>query len=141
MNSYPNKIEDLDSMEVYDELAQIRNTSLIQSKGLLGITGITTDGNYIAFPDSYQRGFQAELTPINVRPKVDFEFAGLASLTSDGHWNYTPAYEKGREIGRELKMMVMVEKMRKIDEENNGLKKTIHDLKNRLDDFIRGSKN
>jgi len=50
--------------------------------------------------------------------------------------NYTPSFNKGREIAREFKFYILAEMMKKISHENQGLKGKIAELGTKLDNFI-----
>ena len=125
-----------EDIEVYNELTKYRNLPQISDKTLFGLVGTTVNGDSVLFPDSLQRGFSYELTPIGQRPQTEFEILGIANVTSDGHMNYTPSFNKGREIARELKFYVLAEMMKKVSQENHGLKGKIDELRTKLDNFI-----
>ncbi len=127
---------DTEEIEIYRELSKYRNLSQISEKTLFGIVGTTVNGDSVLFPDSLQRGFGYELTPIGQRPQTEFEIPSIANVTSDGHMNYTPSFNKGREIARELKFYVLAEMMKKVSQENQGLKGKIDELRTKLDNFI-----
>jgi len=125
-----------EDIEVYNELTKYRNLPQISDKTLFGLVGTTVNGDSVLFPDSLQRGFSYELTPIGQRPQTQFEIPGVANTTSDGHMNYTPSFNKGREIAREFKFHVLAEMMKKISQENQGLKGKINELRSKLDTFM-----
>ena len=131
-NNYANT-----DIEVYHELSKYRNLSQITKKEFFGIVGTTVNGESVLFPDSFQRGFNYELTPWNERPKTEFEIIGIASGTSDGHINYLPSFNSGRELGKELKFYVLAQKMSEIVQENQGLKSKVNELKSKLEEFIK----
>ena len=113
-------------------IQQLRNRNIIADKGLFGLVGTTNDGLTIWFPDSLQRGWRDELTPIHQRPRMEFEIFGLVGYFSDGHWNYLPRYNQGRELAREAKMYLIAEETKKNRKENAELKKDIESLKDEL---------
>ncbi len=111
---------------------QLRNRNIIHSKNLLGLVGTTTDGLTIWFPDSLQRGWTNELTPINERPKMLWEILGLVGYFSDGNFNYLPRYNQGRELAREAKMYLIAEQTKKTTEENMRLRKDLESLRDEV---------
>ena len=127
-------------IEIYRELSKYRNLPQISSRSLFGIVGTATGGESVLFPDSLQRGFNYEVTPMNERPKTEFEITGVISSTSDGHLNYLPSFNRGREIGRELKFYILAELVRKTHLENQGLMEKINDLKAKFEDFVNRNK-
>lgn len=131
------RIDETLEIEVYQKLSKFRNLPQIANKEFFGIVGTTVNGETVLFPDSLQRGFNYELIPLTERPKTEFEILGMASTTSDGHVNYLPSFNKGREIARELKFYVLAQMIRKTAQENQGLRGKINELKSRLDDFIQ----
>jgi len=137
----PNR-KDEDYPELYQDLASFRTNQIVR-KELYGIVGTTVNGQTLLFPDSYQRGFIYELMPLNERPLTNFEVPGLATATSDGHVNYAPSFNLGRELAKELKFYVLARHMKKLSQENASLKGTIQDLKDTtqdLKDMIRDLK-
>lgn len=134
-------IDDVSSdVEIYQELSKYRHLPQIQNKALFGIIGITNNGESVLFPDSFQRGFDYEITSINQRPRTEFEIAGIGSYTSDGHLNYLSSFNKGREVGKELKTYLIIERLKKLSQENQGLKSMIHDLKTKVEDLMKKQK-
>lgn len=128
-----------DYPDLYQELTPFKTNQIVQ-KGSYGIVGTTVNGQTILFPDSYQRGFLYELTPLNERPRTDFEIPGLVTATSDGHMNYAPSFTMGREIAKELKLHALANKIKNVSQENEGLKGIIQDLKNKVEDLIKKQK-
>ena len=78
-------------------LERLRNQSQIVTKGSFGITGTTTNGQIVSFPDSLQRGYRDELTPRGQKPTVVWEIPGIVSLDSNGDFNFLPSYNQGRD--------------------------------------------
>lgn len=122
------------------EVAKHRNQPQIVAKGAFGIVGKTNSDETILFPDSYQRGYEYELTPPNQRPKKQFETMGLIMGTSDGHTNYLPSFNEGRELAKEVKTNAIVAKIKQLASENISLKNTVNNLSSKLDNLIKGRK-
>lgn len=121
-----------DETEIDLAVQQLRDRNIIASKEVFGLVGTTVDGLTIWFPDSLQRGWRDELTPINERPCMLWEILGLVGYFSDGNLNYLPRYNQGREIAREAKMYLIAEQTRKITQENMELKSDVKNLKDEL---------
>jgi hypothetical protein len=113
-------------------IQQLRYRNLIVKKELSGFVGTTIDGLTIWFPDSLQRGWTHELTPVNERPHMIWEIAGLVGYFSDGHLNYLPRYNQGREMAREAKMNLIANQTWNLTEENKELKKSLQSLKDEI---------
>jgi len=113
-------------------IQQLRYRNLITKKELAGFVGTTVDGQAIWFPDSLQRGWTDELTPISQRPHMLWEIAGIVGYFSDGNYNYLPRYNQGRELAREAKMSLIANQTWKITQENKDLKKDMQSLKDEL---------
>ena len=126
-----------DDQELYLEVAKYRKISQITRKGTLGIVGQTVAGETVLFPDSFQRGYEYELTPYHERTQKQFEAFGLMMGTSDGHLNFVPSFNQGRELAREVKTYAIVNKIREIASENHTLKNTVNELKDRLNKFLK----
>jgi hypothetical protein len=131
--------KDEDYPELYHDLVPFRTNQIVK-KELYGIVGTTVNGQTVLFPDSYQRGFIYELTPLHERPLTNFEVPGLATTTSDGHMNYSPSFNLGRELAKELKFYVLAGHIKKLSQENEGLKGMIQDLKSKVEDIIKKQK-
>jgi len=129
-----------ETSDLFMEVAKYRNQPQIVSKGVFGIVGQTNSGETILFPDSFQRGYEYELTPPNQRPRKQFEVMGLIMGTSDGHTNYLPSYNEGRELAKEVKTYAIVAKIKQLATENTSLKNTVKNLSSKLDDLIKGRK-
>ena len=111
---------------------QLRNRNIIASKEFFGLVGTTVDGITIWFPDSLQRGWTDELTPINERPRMLWEILGLVGYFSDGNLNYLPRYNQGHELAWEAKMYLIAEQTRKVTQENMELKKDMQSLRDEI---------
>jgi len=126
--------------DLFIEVAKQRNQPQIVSKGAFGIVGQTNSGETIMFPDSFQRGYEYELTPPNQRPKKQYEVMGLIMGTSDGHTNFLPSFNDGRELAKEVKTHVIVAKIKQLITENTLLKNTVKNLSSKVDDILKGRK-
>lgn len=113
-------------------IQQLRQRNIIASKNLFGLVGTTNDGLAVWFPDSLQRGWTDELTPIYERPRMLWEVLGLVGYFSDGHFNYLPRYNQGRELAREAKMYLIADQTKKNIQENVELKKNIDILRDEI---------
>lgn len=114
-------------------IQQLRHRKLIAKKELGGFFGTTVDGQTLWFPDSLQRGWTDELTPINQRPRMLGEIAGLVGYFSDGNLNYLPRYYQGRDLAREAKMNLIANQTWKLTQENKALRNDIDSLKEDLE--------
>ena len=126
-----------ETSDLFMEVAKYRNQPQIVSKGAFGIVGQTNSGETILFPDSFQRGYEYELTPPNQRPRKQFEAMDLIMGTSDGHTNYIPSFNEGRELAKEVKTYAIVAKIKQLVTENTSLKNTVKNLSSKLDDLIK----
>jgi hypothetical protein len=126
--------------DLFIEVAQYRNQPQITRKGAFGITGQTNSGENILFPDSFQRGYEYELTPPKQRPKKQSETLGLVMTTSDGHMNFLPSFNAGRETAKEVKTQAIVTKIKQLDAENISLKNTVENLSLKLDGLMNEKK-
>lgn len=126
-----------ESSDLFMEVAQYRNQPQIISKGAFGITGHTNSGENILFPDSFQRGYEYELTPPKQRPRNQFETMGLIMTTSDGHMNFLPSFNAGRESAKEVKTHAIVTKIKQLDAENISLKNTVENLSSKLNELVK----
>ena len=124
--------------DLFIEVAKQRNQPQIVSKGAFGIVGQTNSGETIMFPDSFQRGYEYELTPRNQRPKKQYEAMGLIMGTSDGHTNYLPSFNEGRELAKEVKTQAIVAKIKQVATENISLKNIVNNLSSKLDNLMKG---
>lgn len=130
--------------EIRLAVANLRNQNQITNKQLFGLVGTTTDGRIVWTPDSYQRGFAYELTPIEDRPKLVWELFGVFAMYSDGHVNYLPSFNDGRNTARDLKTNLVAQyamKMKKeFTQKMNNQSEEISDLKRRLSELEKGKK-
>lgn len=94
---------DMTDNEIRLAVVNLRNQNQIANKQLLGLLGTTVDGRIVWAPDSYQRGFAYELTPIENRPTLVWELFGVFAMYSDGHINYLQSFNDGRNTARDLK--------------------------------------
>jgi len=94
---------DITDNEIRLAVANLRNQNQIANKQFFGLLGTTVDNRSVWAPDSYQRGFAYELTPIENRPKLVWEIIGVFAMYSDGHLNYLPSFNDGRNTARDLK--------------------------------------
>jgi len=135
---------EINDNEIKLAVANLRSQNQIANKQFLGLLGTTTDGRIVWAPDSYQRGFAYELTPIEHRPTMVWELFGIFAMYSDGHINYLPSFNEGRTTARDLKtnliaqyaMNMKQEFTKKFDDQN----KEITDLKKRLNDLEKDKK-
>jgi len=132
----PNR-KDEDYPELYQDLASFRTNQIVR-KELYGIVGTTVNGQTLLFPDSYQRGFIYELMPLNERPLTNFEVPGLATATSDGHVNYAPSFNLGRELAKENASLKGT--IQDLKDTTQDLKDMIRDLKTKVEDIIKRQK-
>ena len=118
-------------------LERLRNQSQIVTKGSFGITGTTTNGQIVSFPDSLQRGYRDELTPRGQKPTVVWEIPGIVSLDSNGDFNFLPSYNQGRDIGKDVKIDVVAAVAMKAAKENEDLRRNLQKLQDKLDEIGR----
>lgn len=113
-------------------LEQVRNQNQIATKGTLGITGTTVGELDVLFPDSIQRGYTYELTPINERPTITWQIPGVVALFSDGNFNFIPSFNQGRELAKDVKINVVASVAMKTSEENQELRTKIQNLADKV---------
>ncbi|MGH2613455.1 MAG: hypothetical protein ACRDFB_10475 [Rhabdochlamydiaceae bacterium] len=100
---------DITDNEIRLATVNLRNQNQIANKQLLGLIGTTIDGKIVWTPDSYQRGFVYELTPMEERPKLEWELFGIFAKYSDGHINYLPTFNDGRNVARDMKTNLLAQ--------------------------------
>lgn len=135
---------EINDNEIKLAVANLRDQNQIANKQLLGLLGTTTDGRIVWAPDSYQRGFTYELTPVENRPTIVWELVGIVAMYSDGHINYLPSFNEGRTTARDLKtnliaqyaMNMKQEFTQKLTDQNN----EISELKKRLNELEKNKK-
>jgi len=132
---------EFNNIEVESAVRQLRNENQIISKEILGITGTTTSGLQVWFPDSFQRGYRDGLIPISERPKMLWNIFGIVGYFTDGHFNYLPTYNQGLQHAHEVKTNVIAAQTWKLTQKSTeqekkieDLEKTVDDLRNKLDD-------
>ena len=126
--------------DLFIAVAPYRNQPQIVKKGAFGLVGQTNSGETILFPDSFQRGYEYELAPPKQRPKKQFEAMGLIMVTSDGHTNYLPSFNDGRELAKEVKTHAIVAKIKQLVAKNISLENTVKNLSSKVDGLIKGRK-
>lgn len=130
--------------EIELAIQKLRSQNQISSTEFFGLIGTTVDGQTAWFPNSLQRGYQDELTPISERPKMLWQFLGIVGYFSDGNYNYLPSYNQGREIARELKTNVIASQTLKLtnisQEQEKSIKKledTVKNMNQEIDNLKR----
>ena len=119
--------------EIESAIQNLRNENQIISKEFLNLLGHTTNGLSIGFPDSYQRGYQDALTPINERPKMLWNLLGLVGYFSDGHFNYLATYNQGFHYAEELKINIIAHQTMKLTEKSVDQENKIKELNTTVD--------
>lgn len=122
-----------ENKEIEAAVRELGNRNLITKKELYGLVGTTVDGRQVWFPDSLQRGYHDALTPINQRPKMLWQLAGIIGYFSDGNYNYLPRYHEGRDMANDLKVNLVANQAWKLTQENKELKNDVMSLKEELD--------
>lgn len=84
------------------------------------------------FPDSIQRGYTYELTPIYERPTITWQIPGVVALFSDGNFNFIPSFNQGRELAKDVKINVVASVAMKTSEENQELRTKIQNLADKV---------
>lgn len=95
--------------EIRLAITNLRNQNQIANKQIFGLIGTTVDNKIVWTPDSYQRGFVYELTPVEERPRLEWDLFGVFAKYSDGHINYLPSFNDGRNIARDLKTNLLAQ--------------------------------
>lgn len=124
--------------------ANLCNQNQIANKQFLGLLGTTVDNRSVWAPDSYQRGFAYELTPMEERPKVVWEILGVFAMYSDGHINYLPSFNDGRSTARDLKTNLVaqyaINMKKEFAQKLNNQNEEISELKRRLSELEKSKK-
>ena len=128
----------VNDISIETAVQELRNHNLIVRKDLAGLVGVMEDGRQIWFPDSLQRGYRDALTPVNQRPKMLWQLAGIVGYFSDGNYNYLPRYYEGRNMANEIKTNLIANQTWKLTQENNQLKNDVKFLKEELDRLKSG---
>lgn len=135
---------DIADNEIRLATVNLRNQNQIANKQFLGLLGTTVDNRSVWAPDSYQRGFAYELTPIEEKPKVVWEILGILAMYSDGHINYLPSFNDGRSTARDLKTNLVAQyamNMKKeFTQKLNNQDEEISELKRRLSELEKSKK-
>ena len=97
-----------DNNEIERAVANLRMEPQITQKQFFGLVGMTTDGKFTVAPDSYQRGFQYELTQEKNRPVIVLNL-GVIAFFSDGNINFMPSFNEGRNKARDVKVNLVAQ--------------------------------
>lgn len=130
---------DIQNKEIELAIQNLRNENQVIAKELFGLIGTTKNGNSVLFPNSLQRGYTDELTPISERPKMLCSLIGIVGYFSDGNFNYLPAYNQGKDIAKEVKINVlanqtwnMTQKAKQQDDRINHLEEKLKEFESKL---------
>ena len=139
-------------IELNRALEKLRFQNQIAHKEFFGLLGTTIDGRSVIAPNSHQRGFTYELTPQEERPTIVWNFLNVFALFSDGHINYLPSFNEGRNTARDIKTNLVatyaintkkefVNFKEDVGKRIENLKKENVELKKRLGDLEKNKKN
>jgi hypothetical protein len=135
---------DITDNEIRLAVANLRNQNQIANKQFFGLLGTTVDNRIVWAPDSHQRGFVFELTPMEDRPKLVWELFGVFAMYSDGHLNYLPSFNDGRNTARDLKTNLVaqyaINMKKEFTQKTDDQSREISELKKRLSELEKDKK-